>query len=335
MKVVRFRRHRVAVGSALAALVCGGLTLAAVPGSAVGRDVVRADRPVAGTTCSEFPTDNYWRTKVDALPVHPLSDAWLSFMGTDRDLHPDFGPSFSDEPDFGIPITIVTSRHPKERVRFDFSRESDRIRYPVGPRTRIEGGRGSEGDRHAIIVERKTCRLYELYALRESGGRWAAGSGAVWSLRGNRLRRDGFTSADAAGLPILPGLLRLEEVRRGEIDHAIRFTTSVTRNAHIWPARHHAGSTDDTSAPPMGARFRLKASFRPSGMSSAARSVVSAMQQYGLVLADNGSDWFFQGEQNPRWPAHLVDELKSIPADQFEAVDTSVMMVSQDSGAAR
>jgi len=289
--------------------------------------VGRADAPRVGR-CEVFPADNWWHADVSTLPVHPRSAQWLGHMDSDRDLHPDFGGRY------GIPVTTVKGRHRKVKVRFDYAAESDRVHYPLGRDTRIEGGRGSDGDRHAIVVDRSRCRLYELYAARPVGGGWTAGSGAVWSLRSNKLRPDGWTSADAAGLPILPGLLRWREVRDDTIDHAIRFTTDETSRAHLWPARHDAGSTGDPAYPPMGARFRLRADYvPPAGMSTYARRVVAAMKTYGLVLADNGSPWFFQGERSRRWPDSLVEDLKTIPASAFEAVDTASLQVSPDSAA--
>jgi hypothetical protein len=305
------------------------------PAQAVDWSDGAADKPVAGTRCSEFPSDNWWHADVRRLPVHPRSRQWLAHMSSDSDLHPDFGPSYGDGPDYGIPITVVGPEHADVPVTFEYADESDRVRYPLGPDTRIEGGRGSDGDRHAIIVETGTCRLYELYAVRQSGTRWSAGSGAVWSLRSNQLRPRGWTSADAAGLPILPGLLRWNEVRAGKVDHAIRFTTDVTSRHYLWPARHQAGSTSSLAYPPMGARFRLKASWSAAGLSDEAMAVVAAMKKYGLVLADNGSPWFFQGEQHPRWPERLIEDLKTIPASAFVAVDTSSLMISRDSAAVR
>jgi hypothetical protein len=279
--------------------------------------------PVAGTSCRAFPASNYWNTDIRALPVHPLSAAWLSHMSPERRLHPDFGPSYGDGPGYGIPVTVVGRYHRKVRVRFDYAAESDHVRYPFGRDTKIEGGRNSTGDKHAIIVQKYRCRRFETGNTRVRHGRWRAGSGAVWSLGSNRLRPDGWTSADAAGLPILPGLLRWNEVRAGRVAHAIRFTTDVTSRHHLWPARHDAGSTDSWAYPPMGARFRLKASFDASSFGPRARVVIAAMKDYGLVLADNGSPWFFTGERNRNWPEGLVEELKRIPASAFEAVDTS------------
>ena len=204
----------------------------------------------------------------------------------------------------------------KVRVHFQYASESDHVRYPLGSDTRIEGGRRSDGDRHAIIVDRGTCRLYETFATQQRNGRWFAGSGAVWSLTSDTLRPNGWTSADAAGLPILPGLLRWNEVKNRDIDHAIRFTTDLTSTHHLWPARHDAGSRASHAYPPMGARFRLRASYHPSGFGPRAMAVVRAMKTYGLVLADNGSPWFFQGEQNGHWPISLIEDLKQIPAEQ-------------------
>lgn len=292
---------------------------------------VAQTKPIAGTRCSEFPADNWWRADISDLPVHDRSRQWLSHMSTDVDLHPDFGPSYGDGPNYGIPITVVGSSHPKVRVRFDYASESDKVRYPLGRDTRIEGGRGSSGDKHAIVVDKGACKLYETWNTRVRRGKWIAGSGAVWSLTSNRLRPDGWTSADAAGLPILPGLLRWNEVKAGNVDHAIRFTTDVTGKHYLWPARHHAGSRDSRAYPPMGARFRLRSGFSTAGFSAHARTVIEAMQTYGLVLADNGSPWYFQGEQNAAWPSRLVEELKEIPASAFVAVDTSSLQVSPNS----
>jgi hypothetical protein len=316
-------------------LRCLGLVgaLVLVGGAAAPASALRPDlaKPIAGTHCSEFPADNWWHADVSHLPVHARSAAWLSHMDTGVDLHPDFGPSFGDGPNYGIPITVVGKKHAKSKVSFDYSSESDHVKYPLGNDTKIEGGRDSDGDRHAIIVDKATCKLYELYATSYDGRHWHAGSGAVWSLEKNKLRPDGWTSADAAGLPILPGLLRWNEVKKNRIDHAIRFTVPTTSESHLWPARHDAGSTSDMDYPPMGARFRLSASYDASGLSPYAQNVVAAMKKYGLVLADNGSAWYFQGEQNAGWPAQLVEDLKTIPASAFTAVDTSSLQVSPNS----
>jgi hypothetical protein len=326
------RTPRFVLGAVVGALLLSGTTYAASsPGDVAPRSMPVAKRPVAGTACPTFPADNYWHADIRRLPVEPRSKTWLSHMSTGVDLHPDFGPSFGHGPNYGLPVTVVAHSHPRVRVRFQYAGESDRVRYPLGRDTRIEGG----GDRHAIIVDKGSCRLYETYATRKRDGRWHAGSGAVWSLTSNHLRPNGWTSADAAGLPILPGLLRWNEVKHRDIDHAIRFTTDVTSAHHLWPARHDAGSRRSWSYPPMGARFRLRASYHPTGFGPKAMAVVKAMKTYGLVLADNGSPWYFQGERSAHWPNALVEQLKRIPASGFVAVDTSSLRVSKNSGEAR
>jgi hypothetical protein len=300
------------------------------PGAvAAGAD---AKGPVGG--CRVFPADNYWNADISRLPVNAKSRQWIRHMSPRSDLHPDFGPSYGEQPvPYGIPITVVSGGHKKVHVSFGYASESDRVRYPLGPDTKIEGGRHAGGDRHAIVVDKSSCRLYETYATRLVRGRWHAGSGAVWNLGGNRLRHNGWTSADAAGLPILPGLLRLHEVESGHVDHAIRFTTDVTDRRHVWPARHDAGSVSNRNYPPMGARFRLKAGFDLRGYRADTKAVLRAMKTYGLVLADNGSPWYFQGEASRRWPSGLLDELKGIPARAFVAVDTRPLMVRPNSAA--
>lgn len=324
------RRLAILVTLALAAVVppTGAAAVTAGGGGEVAK-------PVAGTSCRAFPADNYWRADISDLPRHDRSRQWLARMSTDRDLHPDFGPSYGDGPDYGIPVTVVRHDHRRVRVRFQYADESDHVRYPFGQDTRIEGGRDSAGDKHAIAVDKGACRLYETWNTRVRDGQWRAGSGATWRLDSNALRPDGWTSADAAGLPILPGLLRWNEVRDRAVDHAIRFTTDVTSRHHLWPARHDAGSKDSRKYPPMGARFRLRAGFSADGLGPAAREVVRAMKTYGLVLADNGSPWFFQGEQHRRWPERLIADLKQIPASAFVAVDTSELMVDEDSAEVR
>jgi hypothetical protein len=300
----------------IVAVLCGARA-SAIP--------VRAAAPVPGSNCTLFPADSIWNTRVDSLPVAPDSDTWLASMdASSTNLHPDFGP-----PSYGIPFDVVSKRHPTVRVRFTYADESDRVRYPVDARTPVEGG----SDRHVLVVNKSTCTLYELFAFDWNHGSPRAGSGAVWDLTSNALRPDGWTSADAAGLPIMPGLVRYDEVADGRITHAIRFTAELTRDRHVWPARHDAGS-NDASYPPMGARFRLKASFDLTGFSAKAKVVLRAMKRYGLILADNGSNWYFQGARDGRWTNRLLDQLKSVPASAFEAVDTSSCMVDPDSGRA-
>lgn len=287
--------------------------------------------------CPVYPKNNYWNASIADLPVDAHSADWLSHMSPDSRLHPDFGPSYGEQPvPYGIPVTLVDGDHELVDVEFQYDDESDHVPYPLGSDTKIEGGRRSAGDRHAVIVDTSTCRLYETWHTRLVDGQWHAGSGATWDLRSNALRQDGWTSADAAGLAILPGLLSLHEVEDlGEVTHAIRFTTDVTQRRHIWPARHDAGSMESASYPPMGARFRLKADFSTAGYRADTVAVLQGMKTYGLVLADNGSPWFFGGTAERGWPSGLLDELKTIPAAAFEAVDTSSLMVHRNSGATR
>ncbi len=292
-----------------------------------------AVRHLPGTTCTAFPADNWWHADISKLPVDSHSKKWLAHMSPTSKLHPDFGPSYGEQPvPYGIPITYVSGSHAKVSVSFQYSSESDHVKYPLGSDTKIEGGSHASGDRHAIVVDKTTCRDYETWlTTKSSTGHWHAGSGAVWSLKSDTLRKAGWTSADAAGLPILPGLLRWDEVKAGRVDHAIRFTTNVSSTHYVWPARHEAGSKTSTSYPPMGARFRLKASYSLSGYSAQARVVLKAMKTYGLVLADNGSPWYFQGTSDSHWPSGLLDQLKRIPASAFEAVNTSSLKISSNS----
>lgn len=305
----------------VAALLCG--TAFAQPTS----------RPIPGTSCPNFLANSWWHADVSKLPVHARSAQWMARMSPRLKLHPDFGPSFGEQPaPYGIPITVVGGSHPKVQVQFEYASESDRVPYPLGSGVKVEGGQWTSGDRHTVVVDRDTCRLYETFETRRAGGRWYAGSGATWDLRSNQLRPRGWTSADAAGLPILPGLLRYDEVAARNIDHAIRFTTDITDKRFLWPARHEADSINDQRFPPMGARFRLKASYEIAGsLRPDTKAVLLAMKKYGLVLADNGSPWYFQGAADIRWPVALLDQLKQIPASAFEAVDTSSLMIEANS----
>ncbi len=279
--------------------------------------------PIPGTTCRVFPTDNVWHLDVSKLPVAKRSNTWKKAMHSAHTfLHPDFGP-----PSYGIPFDVVDPAHADVAVQFTYASESDHGPYPFGADTTIEGG----SDRHAIMIDSSTCTLYELFNARWNGGSPTAGSGAVFHLGSNKLRHAGWTSADAAGLPIFAGLLRYDEVAAGTIDHAIRMTADCTTNDYIWPARHKAGS-HDRRCPPMGARFRLKAGFTVRHFSPMARAVIRAMKHYGLIVADNGSDWYFQGTVDPRWTYGFVDQLKRIPASAFVAVDESSCTVTPSSG---
>jgi hypothetical protein len=264
--------------------------------------------------CLLFPSDFSTNQRVDRLPVAADSDAIVRSIGLDDSMHADFGSGLWEGRPIGIPYTVVNRRTSRSRVRFEYAAESDRVRYPIPSGVKIEGG----SDRHALLVDRDRCRLYELFALRREGGRWRAGSGATWDLRRPRIRPRGWTSADAAGLPMLPLL-----ARPGRIDHALRMTVSQTRRAFVWPARHFASDSNDPTLPRMGERLRLKASVDVSGFPPQARRVARAMKTYGLIVADNGSDWFVSGVPSPRWDNDQLHALGRLSGRDFEVVDAS------------
>jgi hypothetical protein len=296
----------------LAATVLAGGQLAS------GRPAVAAKR------CPTFPKSNQWNLPVNKLPVAGNSAALVSSIGANRPVHPDFGSGTYGGGPIGIPYVNVSAHQHKKRVSFDYSDESDRGPYPIPRHVPIEGGRHSDGDRHAILVDRTHCRLYELYALKPtSGGHWHAGSGAIWNMRSNHLRPAGWTSADAAGLPIFPGLARWPEAKHGAIHHALRFTVPETRKAFIYPARHSASTNTDPSLPAMGQRFRLKASFDISGFPRQSRIVLAALKKYGMIVADNGSSWFISGAPSRGWNNDDLHQLGRVTGKDFEAVDTS------------
>lgn len=279
-------------------------------------------RPVAVLAiagCPLFPATSQWNQRVDRLPVHERSDEMVRSIGLDSAVHPDFGSGLYEGRQIGIPYNVVGRSQPRKRVRFEYAGESDRGPYPIPRRPRIEGG----SDRHMLMAQRGTCRLFELFAARRSGRSWRAGSGAIWSLRSNRLRPEGWTSADAAGLPILPGLARYDEVARGRIAHALRFTVARSRRAFIYPARHFASSLTDPALPAMGQRVRLKASVSEDGLGRQARVIVRALKEYGMLLADNGSPWFISGAPHPRWNNDDLRTLKRLQGRDFEVVDTT------------
>jgi hypothetical protein len=279
-------------------------------------------RPIAVAAiagCPLFPASSHWNQRVDRLPVDPRSDAIVRSIGVGDTVHPDFGSGLYEGRPIGIPVNVVPRTQRKQRVRFEYASESDRGPYPIPSRPRIEGG----SDRHILMVQRGTCRLYELFAAARSGGGWQAGSGAIFDLRSNRLRPAGWTSADAAGLPILPGLARYEEVARGAIDHALRFTVSRSRRAYLYPARHFASSLTDPDLPAMGQRVRLKRGVRAASFPRQARVVVRALQRYGMIVADNGSDWYVSGAPHPRWDNDQLRTLKRLRGADFEVVDTT------------
>jgi hypothetical protein len=252
---------------------------------------------------------------VTGLPVAANSDQMIAAIGLHTGLHPDFG----HEASYGIPYNVVGRSTPRVRVSFDYADESDRGPYPIPTHPRVEAG----GDRHILIVDRSACRLYELYDAQHTANGWHAGSGAIWKLKSNKLRPDGWTSADAAGLPILPGLVREDELARGVIDHALRFTAPRTRSAHIYPARHDAGAGNNFSVPPMGLRVRLKASVDISGFPPDDRVILTALKTYGMILADNGSPWYISGASDPHMNDDALHVLDRITGADLEVVDTS------------
>ena len=275
--------------------------------------------------CPVFPKNNPWNQRVDRLPVLRNSDEIVNSIGLQTTMHADFGSGLWDGGPIGIPFTTVARGQAKVPVSFEYADESDRGRYPVPPGAPIEGGRSADGDRHVIVVDRSRCRLYELYAAYPQGGgaSWTAGSGAIWNLRSNKLRARGWTSADAAGLPILPGLARYAEVKRGRIDHALRFTADRTRRAYIYPARHFASDLTDPNLPAMGQRLRLRWGYDISHFPRQARIVLKALKLYGMILADNGSSWYVSGAPDPRWSNTQLHTLDRIPGSAFEVVNTA------------
>jgi hypothetical protein len=306
--------------------VKGGLVAVLALALALSASAATPKAPALGG-CPVFPASSVWNQRVDKLPVAPNSAQLVASIGLDASVHADFGAGLYDGSIIGIPYVVVRgSKTPKSRLRFEYADESDKGPYPIPRNVPIEGApHTGEGDRHALIVDRDTCKLYELYALQRTASGWTAGSGAIWSLRSNKLRPAGWTSADAAGLPILPGLARWAEAATGHIDHALRFTASKTRQAYIYPARHYASDSTDPSLPPMGLRVRLKASVDLSRLPPQARIVATALKRYGMILADNGSPWFISGAPSPHWSNDQLHALGTLSGKDFEVVDTSTL----------
>jgi hypothetical protein len=275
--------------------------------------------------CPIFPASSHWNQRVDRLPVDPRSDATVGAIGRGDNAHADFGSGLWDGGPIGIPYVVVGGDQPRVPVSFDYADESDRGRYPIPRGAPIEGGPRADGDRHVIVVDRARCVLHELYAAHpvDGGRRWRAGSGARWDLRSNRLRPRGWTSADAAGLAILPGLARYDEVRRGRIDHALRITVPRTRRAFVYPARHFASGLTDRNLPAMGQRLRLKRGFDVSRFPPQARVVLRALKRYGALVADNGSAWYVSGAPSPGWDNDDLHSLHRVRGGDFEVVDTA------------
>ncbi|MFZ0091446.1 MAG: hypothetical protein WAL63_18195 [Solirubrobacteraceae bacterium] len=312
----RLRRH-------VPALAGGAVAVIATVAAAAAATPPRSPTLPGAPHCPVFPPSSPWNQRVDRLPVARDSARLIARIGLADPVHPDFGTTYDGAPN-GIPFTIVSDRTRHIPVRFQYASESDGHDYPLPRGVAIEGGARSSGDRHVIVVDRSTCLDYELYAgyPHDGGRRWTAGSGAIFNLRSNRLRPAGWTSADAAGLPILAGLARYDEVAAGAIDHALRFTAPCTGSRYIYPARHDAASCTGPDAPPMGLRVRLKASVDISRLPDQARVVARAMQRYGLILADNGSPWFVSGAPNRHWNDSALHQLDQLHGRDFQVVDT-------------
>jgi hypothetical protein len=289
---------------------CGGGPTTAPDGSPVPPPASGGAASLAG--CAAFPPDNPWNRDVSRDPVDPRSDAYVASIGAGRMLHPDFG----SDPSYGIPWTTVPGSQARVPMSFLYADESDPGPYPFPRDAPVEAG----GDRHVLVLDRDNCRLYETWDSRYQGPGWRCGSGASFDLRSNALRPDGWTSADAAGLPILPGLVRRDEVKSGSIRHALRFTAQRTQRGYVHPATHFASSSGDAALPPMGARLRLKASYDLSRFRGDALVILTALKTYGMFLADNGSDWFLSGEANRAWDDGDLEQLKTVPGSAFEVV---------------
>jgi hypothetical protein len=301
------------------------LILVVLAGTALAVSGAGAHKLPKAPKCPIFPKSNHFNKRVDKLPVAANSATLISSIGIDDTVHADFGSGTYNGGPIGIPYTVVKRKQKKVPVSFDYADESDGSKYPIPANAPIEGGSNADGDRHVLIVDRDRCKLYELYDAHPANGgtSWHAGSGAIFNLKRNKLRPKGWTSADAAGLPILPGLARYYEVKHGSINHALRFTARETRRAFVYPARHFASSSDDPSLPPMGLRIRLKANTDLSGLGKQARVVARALKRYGALLADNGSPWYFSGAPDKHWNNDDLHTLDRLTGADFEVVDTS------------
>lgn len=291
------------------------------PGNPTGND------PSLGPNASlngyrPFPNDNPWNTTVDNAQVDPNSAKIIASIGLDRGLHPDFG----TEPTYGIPYIVVAGNQTKVPVSFDYDDESDPGPYPIPSNAPIEGGSNSGGDRHVLVIDKDNKLLYEMWDSHPQTSGWHSGSGAIFDLSSNDLRPAGWTSADAAGLPVFPGLVRYDEVSAGAIRHAIRFTVQRSRKAYLSPARHWASSSTNDSLPPMGMRVRLKAGFDISGFPPQAQVILQAMKTYGMIMADNGSNWYFSGTSDPNWDDDQLNTLKGVKGSNFEVVKMGALV---------
>lgn len=315
----RRRRAPLVAGLAVAALLLAGCEFVPLNGA---------------PNCRLTPANSVWRSNVKTLPTHASSDAFLTTIGKTNDLKADFGSGTWEGFPIGIPYAVVPGSQPKVPIVYDqFGAQSDPGPMPIPPSAPVEGDPNGGGDRHVLIQDKDSCKIYELYATRRIGGgtSWTAGSGVDWDASSNAMRPAGWTSADAAGLPILPGLVRYEEVAAGKVLHAIRVTVPVTRTSYVWPASHQAGSTSSTSAPPMGTWLRLKASINPNDYPPQTRPIIVALQTYGAIIADNGSALYMSGVPDARWDNDQLQELRTIQVSDFVVVDASSMKVANGS----
>ena len=312
-------RSIAAITFVLLALSAAPFNQHAIPTADAGAPTVLPDAP----NCPVFPENNVWNADISRLPVAANSAAMIQSIGPATGLHPDFGSYLG----YGIPYNVVSGNQVKVPVTFDYASESDPGPYPIPADPKVEGG----SDRHILIVDKDRCVLYELYDARQNGGAWSAGSGAIWKLRSNALRPDSWTSADAAGLPILPGLVRYDEIAAGSINHALRFTAAHTAKTHIYPARHDAG-VNNPGYPPMGLRVRLKASVDISHFSPRVQVLLGALKKYGMILADNGSNWYISGMSDRRFNDDEFHTINQITGADFEVVDTSGLINGPDNG---
>ncbi|HEY6286557.1 MAG TPA: hypothetical protein VIX20_12895 [Ktedonobacteraceae bacterium] len=304
-----------------------------IAGSLQNPDNARAFSNATVGGCPLFPSDNIWNHDISTLPVHRNSANFIASIGLTSHVHADFGAGLYDGAPIGIPYIVVPGSQPYVPVSFNYADESNPGPYPIPSNAPIEGGSQSSGDRHVIVVDSGACRLYEMYAsYPQSNGSWKAGSGAVWSLNSDALRPSTWTSADAAGLPILPGLVRYDDIASGVINHALRFTVNSTQSAFLWPAHHYASSSTNPNLPPMGLRLRLKANVNISSFSRTNQIILTALKRYGMIVADNGSSWYISGAPDSRWNNNDLHMLGTIPGSDFEAVDESSLQVNVNSG---
>jgi hypothetical protein len=306
-----------------------------IAGSLQKHHIARAYSNAAVGGCPLFPADNIWNRDITTLPVHRNSANFIASIGPTGHIHADFGAGLYGGGPIGIPYFVVPGDQPYVPISFNYADESNPGPYPIPMNAPIEGGSQSGGDRHVIVVDSGTCKLYEMYSsYPQSNGSWKAGSGAVWSLNSDVLRPSTWTSADAAGLPILPGLVRYDEIASGVINHALRFTVNSTQSSFLWPARHYASSSTNPNLPPMGLRLRLKANVNISSFSRTNQIILTALKHYGMIVADNGSSWYISGAPDNRWNNDDLHMLGTMPGSDFEAVDESSLQVNVNSGQA-